>query len=78
VNGKERMLHKNPITDSGEKKSARGRIVIRQADGGLQMTDSLTVAQQNEYDNENLLKLVWKDGKFVRRNTLAQIRARVR
>jgi nicotinamide phosphoribosyltransferase len=78
VNGKERMLHKNPVTDSGEKKSARGRIVIRQNDGGLQMIDGLTVAQQSEHDGENLLKLVWKDGKFVRRNTLEEIRARVR
>jgi nicotinamide phosphoribosyltransferase len=78
VNGTERMLYKNPVTDSGEKKSARGRIVIRQSDGGLQMIDGLTLAQQGGYDNENLLKLVWKDGKFVRRNTLAEIRARVR
>jgi hypothetical protein len=71
-------LHKNPVTDSGEKKSARGRIVIRQNDGGLRMIDGLTVAQQSEHDGENLLKLVWKDGKFVRRNTLEEIRARVR
>ena len=77
VNGKERMLHKNPVTDSGEKRSARGRIVIRQSDGGLQMIDSLTVAQQNEYEGENLLRLVWKDGKFIRRSTLAEIRDRV-
>ena len=27
---------------------------------------------------ENLLQLVWKDGKFVRRSTLAEIRERVR
>jgi nicotinamide phosphoribosyltransferase len=77
VNGKERMLHKNPITDPGEKKSARGHIVIRASEGGLQMIDSLTLAQQNELEPDNLLELVWKDGKFVRRSTLAAIRARV-
>ena len=41
------------------------------------MVDGLTLAQQNDLESENLLKLVWKDGKFVRRSTLAEIRARV-
>ena len=77
VNGKERMLHKSPVTDSGEKKSARGRIVIRATGHGLQMIDGLTLAEQNARESENLLQLVWKDGRFVRRTTLAEIRARV-
>lgn len=77
VNGKERMLHKSPVTDSGEKKSARGRIVIRATEHGLQMIDGLTLAEQNARESENLLQLVWKDGRFARRTTLAEIRARV-
>ena len=35
------------------------------------------LAEQNAREAENLLQLVWKDGKFVRRTTLAEIRARV-
>lgn len=76
VNRQERLLFKNPITDSGEKKSARGRIVIRQGEGGLQMIDGLTRDQQAEY-SDNLLELVWRDDAFVRRQSLADIRARV-
>ena len=41
------------------------------------MIDGLTLAEQNAREAENLLQLVWKDGKFVRRTTLAEIRARV-
>lgn len=74
VNGVERLLSKNPITDSGEKKSARGRIVIRRTDSGLEMIDGLTLSEQAEYAGEDLLRPVWRDGKFIRRQTLAEIR----
>ncbi len=78
VNGVEHMLWKDPKTDSGEKKSARGRIVITMgADGKMVMTDGLTRAQAEEYGPKNLLQPVWRDGKFLKRHTLAEIRARV-
>jgi nicotinamide phosphoribosyltransferase len=78
VNGQERMLFKNPVTDSGEKKSARGRIVILKSEGGLKMIDGLTEQRQAAYDNENLMEYVWRNGRFLRKTTLADIRARVR
>jgi nicotinamide phosphoribosyltransferase len=78
VNGQERMLHKDPVTDNGGKRSARGRIVVRRGRGGaLEMIDGLTLEQQKEYDRENLLISVWRNGQFVHRNTLQAIRGRV-
>lgn len=78
VNGEERLLFKDPATDSNkEKKSARGRIAVIAHDGGLSMIDGLTLDHQKEYAPSNLLQPVWRDGKFVRRETLAEIRARV-
>jgi nicotinamide phosphoribosyltransferase len=75
VNGEQRFLSKNPVTDTGEKKSARGRIIVLRAeDGTLQMTDQLTQGQQNSYGRENLYKTVWVDGHFVRRTTLSDVR----
>ena len=78
VDGVERMLFKSPVTDNGEKKSARGRIVIRQTPSGLQMIDGLTVNEEAAYGDENLLKRVWMNGSFTRRRTLQEIRERVR
>ena len=81
VGGKERFLFKNPKTDSGMKKSAKGRIVLRnRVNGftGIQMIDGLTKDQQASYTHENLLKPVWSDGKFIREENLADIRARVK
>lgn len=77
VNDEERMLFKNPITDTGEKKSARGRIVVCQSEGGLQMIDGLTLEQQAEQVGD-LLRPIWRDGRFLRKTTLAEIRTRLK
>ena len=80
VNGLEYHLFKNPVTDSGVKKSARGRIaVVTDAVGRLSMLDDLSENDQALLRDSNLLKPVWKDGKFVASlETLCEIRARVR
>lgn len=78
VDGQERLLHKDPVTDNGGKRSARGRIVVRETkDGSLEMIDGLTLEKQREYDADNLLVSVWRNGEFVRRDNLSTIRARV-
>lgn len=77
VNGQERMLFKDPITDTGEKKSARGRMVVVNEGGSLRMIDGLTAAQQGQYAADNLLQPIWANGRFVKRHTLAEIRRRV-
>lgn len=78
VMGQERLLFKDPITDDGMKKSARGRIVVLNQRGGLQMLDGMTKHEQRLHANEDLLQPVWRDGRFLCRHTLAEIRARVR
>lgn len=76
VNGEERFLFKDPVTDSGTKKSARGRLAVIEQDGALRLVDGLTLEQQVTYRG-NLLQPVWRDGRFLKRQTLAEIRARV-
>lgn len=76
VNGEERMLFKDPVTDSGIKKSARGRIVVLDQGGSLRMVDGLSKEQQRACSN-NLLQPVWRDGRFLKRTTLAEVRAQL-
>lgn len=79
VDGKERLLFKDPKTDSGGKKSARGRMaVLATPEGRLRLVDGLTKTQQAQYGEANALKPVWEDGQFVHRvHTLDEVRARV-
>lgn len=78
VNGQERMLFKDPATDNGTKRSARGRIaIVRDDEGGLRMIDGLTLAEHQELAGRDLLASVWRDGEFEYVHTLAEIRARV-
>jgi nicotinamide phosphoribosyltransferase len=81
VNGHERFLFKDPITDSGMKRSARGRLAVIQSMGQpLRLVDGLDYAEWERYneDGSNLLQPVWRDGRFLRRDKLADIRKRVR
>jgi nicotinamide phosphoribosyltransferase len=77
VKGEERFLYKSPITDDGTKTSARGRLaVVSGENGDLVLIDDLTKDGEERIDG-NMLEPVWEDGKFLRRWTLAGIRARV-
>jgi nicotinamide phosphoribosyltransferase len=63
VNGRERTLFKDPVTDDGTKRSARGRLVVCQNEGGhLELIDGLGKEEQKMYDQINLLKPVWREG----------------
>lgn len=73
VNGQERLLFKDPVTDSGLKKSARGRVVVVQWSGQLEMIDSLTRERALEYRGD-LLEPVWEEGRFLRRQTFEHVR----
>lgn len=75
VDGLGRDIFKDPVTDSGTKRSARGRLaVLRDADG------ELFVQQRATPDQEAASELVevWRDGSFVRREGFSAIRARLR
>lgn len=49
VNGEERMLFKEPKTDDGTKKSARGRLVVFKTHMGYRLQGCLTQHQQEEW-----------------------------
>jgi nicotinamide phosphoribosyltransferase len=64
-------IFKDPITDDGMKKSAKGL---------LKVNEDLTFTQECTWEQEaqGLLETVFENGKLVREHTLAEIRERVR
>jgi nicotinamide phosphoribosyltransferase len=66
-----REIFKNPITDDGTKKSAKGLLcVLRNEEGKLYLKDQCTP----EEEKQGLLETVFLDGKLVKFQTLAEIR----
>lgn len=75
VDGELREIFKDPITDDGTKRSARGLLaVIREDDG------KLTLEEQTTWDRvrDCAFEQVFVDGELVRDETLSEIRKRVR
>jgi nicotinamide phosphoribosyltransferase len=64
-------IFKDPITDDGTKKSAKGLLAVFNG----QLKDQCTWAEVNSELNE--LKLLYKNGQLVRFSTLDEIRTRV-
>lgn len=76
INGEERLLFKDPKTDDGTKRSQRGRVVVgRNALGNIVYVDGLDIADQGLYSSIDMLEEVFVDGKLVRNESLAEIRA---
>lgn len=73
VNGETRELFKDPITDSGTKRSARGYIRVEE-DG-----DSFVQYDRQSFDRSKsgALRPVFRDGKLLDETTLGQIRTRL-
>lgn len=75
IDGEGKNLHKKPVTDSGGKFSAKGKLsVIRNERGGLTLINCATPEQMDKSE----LKLVWKDGIFREWFCLEEVRARAR
>lgn len=72
INGQEYSLFKKPITDSGEKHSAKGRLAVRQDDSG-----KLYVKEDADKDEYTLLSTVWEDGNFLDFSSFSSIRQRL-
>lgn len=71
IDGKGIDIYKKPITDDGQKNSARGKLsVIKDAEGALKLIEG------EEIDG-SLLETIWKDGKFIKTDTFQQIRNRL-
>lgn len=74
VDGVGRDMMKDPVTDSGTKRSATGRLAVRRGeDGRLALIERATPAQEAASE----LQVVWEDGAAVRRQSFADVRARL-
>lgn len=77
IEGEEKAIFKDPKTDSGLKKSLKGRVGVFWKDnakgGELIALDEIT---DPETLDASLLETVWKDGKFVKEWTFDQVRER--
>lgn len=78
VNGEERLLFKDPVTDNGTKKSQRGMVVVTKTNGTIGFVDGLNKETIKAYEGQDLLEVMFRDGKMVRDESLADIRTKIR
>ena len=74
VDGEGRDIYKDPITDDGTKKSAKGLIKIIKENDQYKMLDQVSWEEEKEGE----LKEVFRDGKILVEEKLSAIRNRVR
>ena len=74
VDGAGREIFKDPITDDGTKKSAKGLIHIYKENGEFRMKDQATWAEEDTGE----LQTIYLDGKLLVDQTLQEIRDRIR
>lgn len=75
INGDQVAIYKNPVTDDGTKKSAKGLIKLIQGPTGILMQEN--VSREEFTSRDNLLQIVYKDGILARNNTLKEMRKRL-
>lgn len=73
VNGEFRELYKEPVTDSGVKKSAKGLLRVDKVDGEYVLKDQCSWEEENGGE----LKPVFCDGNLLIDQSLQEIRARL-
>lgn len=73
VNGERREIFKDPITDDGVKKSAKGLIKVDVIDGEFALIDQVTTAQENE----GALQVIYENGNFFNQVNIQEIRDRI-
>ena len=73
VNGKPHELFKDPITDSGSKRSAKGLLRVEEENGTFVLYDQQTWEQEAS----GALETVFENGKTFNPTTLAEVRRRV-
>lgn len=73
VNGEDRAIFKDPITDRGEKRSAAGLLRIEETAQGFELFDR----QTKDQENQGALETVFIDGKLIKQTTFEQIRSRL-
>jgi nicotinamide phosphoribosyltransferase len=71
VNGESRDIFKDPITDDGVKKSAKGYLrVYQDVEGVIKLKDQCTY----EEEGSGLLQSIYADGEFIQKTTIGDIR----
>jgi nicotinamide phosphoribosyltransferase len=73
VDGEQREIFKDPITDDGVKKSLKGLIQVYE-DNGIKVKDQCSW----EEESQGLLQTVFENGKLVRETKLSEIRGRLK
>jgi nicotinamide phosphoribosyltransferase len=73
VNGKRREIFKNPKTDNGTKKSARGLLRVEKQGNTFILFDRQTIEQETQ----GVLETVFLDGKLLKNDTFKNIRQRI-
>lgn len=66
-------IFKDPITDDGVKKSAKGLLMVYEEDGEILLKDQCTW----EEESQGLLQIIFEDGKFYNETTLTRIREKL-
>lgn len=74
IDGVGQAIFKDPKTDSGTKKSARGLLCVDSDEDGFYLVDNATSEQEQD---GNLLRTVFLDGKILVNESLADIRSRL-
>lgn len=73
VNGQGRNIFKDPKTDDGTKKSAKGLLAVHEVNGELKLKDECTW----EEEKQGLLQTVFENGKIINEQSLSEIRKRI-
>jgi len=75
--GKEIHIFKDPVTDDGTKKSLKGGVAVFKNDKkGIYCIDEIGL--NSVIDKDNLLKVVFKDGKLLIDQSLSEIRTKLK
>jgi nicotinamide phosphoribosyltransferase len=80
INGSERAIFKDPVTDDGTKKSLKGRCAVLRSpqNGKLNTIDDETLNVRVFLREEDLLTTVYSNGKLLKETSLKEIRSRLR
>jgi nicotinamide phosphoribosyltransferase len=73
VDGERREIFKDPITDDGVKKSARGLVKVELIEGEYVLIDQVT----EEEEKKGELQVIYEEGKFKNEINLQEIRNRI-
>ena len=73
VNGEGRNIFKDPKTDNGSKKSAKGLLKVERTENGFELSDEVSW----ETERQGALEIVFRDGQLIREERLERIRERL-